>query len=99
MNCGYRFTVEINAPAEPATQCRAFSAIARVLEEALKIYEVLNLELWFLEAWKVLDMVDRRSLSRISDRAYKTFGKEIAHRMAREVSGIPDPPEAGGGLA
>jgi hypothetical protein len=69
------------------------------LEQALKTYETLELDRPFLETWKVLDKLDTLSRSRISGRAYNTFGREAAHRMAREVSGIPDSTEAGGVLS
>jgi hypothetical protein len=69
------------------------------LEQALKTYETLELDRPFLETWKVLDKLDTQSRSRISGRAYNTFGREAAHRMAREVSGIPDSTEAGGVLS
>jgi hypothetical protein len=69
------------------------------LEQALKTYETLELDRPFLETWKVLDKLDTLSRSRISGRAFNTFGREAAHRMAREVSGTPDPEEAGGVLA
>jgi hypothetical protein len=69
------------------------------LEQALTTYETLELDRPFLETWKVLDRLDTMSRSRISGRAYNTFGREAAHRMAREVSGIPDSAEARGAMA
>ena len=59
---------------------------APVLENALKTYAILKLEADFLETWRLIEKLDPLSRSRVSDRAYKAFGAESSHRMARIVA-------------